>query len=371
MGERNTINVILAMLAETKGGAIVVMCHGQPAKRLRFDVLDNGAMRDVLAEHCRNVHEPGAQAKFCAIMRAFRKHTESDRWEDWLLEQLAQELGEDKDPLPSELRNLNGQPKDGALLMSSHGNVVGAAASLQHQGSHTLRKINGRGAGTRHAAGLAVTEFLGHLWNTEDCLRSPGFVLVTSDAGGMCVMLPNKVGPPTVLQVPHSRGQLEVIRELPQTPRSNTYSTYSSAANEDSESEFLVEGLDELLVAAQLSSPHRKTARRWAKKKGVVVLQEVLDHLEMFSDNLGLSIIEQKRLRKICSSREREAEMSELFPGPTDLFPGPPPASPQSTPDIGTLASTGFCSVSWSQPPGAADFAEPVSVAEAESATRF
>jgi len=64
---------------------------------------------NAISKHINRIHD---QPKvFDAVMRAFRKKTESDRWEDWLLLELAVEVGLEE--VPDYLLDLCKQPKDG------------------------------------------------------------------------------------------------------------------------------------------------------------------------------------------------------------------------------------------------------------------
>merc|ERR1712187_1069376 len=113
---------------------------------------------------------------------------------------LAVELGLEPDDLPSELMALDGQPKDGAMIMSLHGTILGATGKLRHGDScaYELIKPDGKKAGTRHAAGLGAADFMAELWRQSGNVRAPGVVLVSSDAGGVSVMLPCRDGLPEV-----------------------------------------------------------------------------------------------------------------------------------------------------------------------------
>eukprot|EP00927_Polykrikos_kofoidii_P055428 TRINITY_DN49681_c0_g1_i1.p1 TRINITY_DN49681_c0_g1~~TRINITY_DN49681_c0_g1_i1.p1 ORF type:complete len:904 (-),score=130.08 TRINITY_DN49681_c0_g1_i1:213-2924(-) len=196
MEEVETLQVVLDMLVDGKGGAVVVVCDSQPEERrdsLRYTNLSKDLL-SCFVHFGRNIHSD--RQAVMAFLRAFREHTNSDKWESWLIEKLSRELG-CTEVLPI-LRVLEKQPKDGALVIDFKGNIQGAAVRLRHS-DMSMYKIEGKG--TRHAAGLGVTEHFCRLWRKRGPFISspPGAVFVASDDGGLTLMLPTLQGFPEVL----------------------------------------------------------------------------------------------------------------------------------------------------------------------------
>eukprot|EP00931_Biecheleriopsis_adriatica_P020443 TRINITY_DN13661_c0_g2_i1.p1 TRINITY_DN13661_c0_g2~~TRINITY_DN13661_c0_g2_i1.p1 ORF type:complete len:314 (+),score=50.90 TRINITY_DN13661_c0_g2_i1:410-1351(+) len=203
----DTFQLIFDIMVSEPGGAIAVVgqkedfASSDDSDGLVFEVLDGGLFLKVLRRFSANILEQ--RETFTALMRAFRRHTATDKWEAWLLKELGDDLAfETNDSgVPQGLGRLNGQPKDGALVLGLQGTVLAAVAKLRHNGSFHLVKEDGAGAGTRHAGGLGVAEWMGQ---RGIC----GIVFVASDSGTVSVMLPCGLEAPRVLQVVNSKPSL-------------------------------------------------------------------------------------------------------------------------------------------------------------------
>eukprot|EP00931_Biecheleriopsis_adriatica_P020434 TRINITY_DN13661_c0_g1_i1.p1 TRINITY_DN13661_c0_g1~~TRINITY_DN13661_c0_g1_i1.p1 ORF type:complete len:726 (+),score=144.48 TRINITY_DN13661_c0_g1_i1:347-2524(+) len=196
----HTFELVFDALMSEPGGAIVVV--GQKAglrsldgDGLVFEELDGGRFLQVLRRFSGHILKH--MERFKALMRAFQRHTNSDKWETGLLKELGDDLALEANDssVPRALDKLNGQPKDGAIVLGLEGTVLAAVVKLCHNGSFRLVKENGKGAGTKHAAGLGVAEWMGRRGFL-------GVVFVKSDSGTVSVMLPCGLEAPQVLQVP-------------------------------------------------------------------------------------------------------------------------------------------------------------------------
>jgi len=202
--ENTTVDAVFELLKTQSGGALIVVCHAAVATAIRANALDGGRFWKVFSAFAPNVHDP----PFGHLLSAFRQHTASDRWEGPLVRQLACNLGLAADDLPLELQALVRQPKDGAIIMSLHGKVMGATQRLlpslidgDSGPACKLIKPDGSEAGTRHGSALDMVQEFGIRWRKSSSVRAPGFVVTCSDAGGFCVMIPNRSGTPDVLHV--------------------------------------------------------------------------------------------------------------------------------------------------------------------------
>eukprot|EP00401_Gymnodinium_catenatum_P038045 CAMPEP_0117473482 /NCGR_PEP_ID=MMETSP0784-20121206/8794_1 /TAXON_ID=39447 /ORGANISM="" /LENGTH=722 /DNA_ID=CAMNT_0005267683 /DNA_START=57 /DNA_END=2225 /DNA_ORIENTATION=- len=184
---RDTLITVAEMLANGMGGVIIAVVDGYLWNRIKFNHLDDGHLTRCFDQVATNMLEQ--RTSFECLLDAFSAHGGSDRWQQRELEQLVQKLPEAAEPLAK----LEGNPKDGAFVVSWKGTVMGAAGHLKyHSERWQLLKTNGKLAGTRHNSSLAFAEWLG----SEGFL---GAVFVRSDDGGVHAFLPRRTGPPSVL----------------------------------------------------------------------------------------------------------------------------------------------------------------------------
>lgn len=255
------------LLLNTSGGQVIVVLDKDRRHELPFNTLDGRRMLRLMQDEVGSRGLIKKAKRFTAIMNVFSAHTQTDRWTEGLVHDLANKLGYEsawKAPLqaPHELAvkdrvffhqaesdpstptwlvvgtagtvekiekqggevevNWDGQaaysvpwnclrvrpltrliepmpqPKDGAIILSSHGSVLAAAAHLKWvappgQGLQLLR-ADGTRAGTRHAAALATAQFLGR----EKIL---GIVMVRSDQGAVHVFVPQEFGNPLIWHI--------------------------------------------------------------------------------------------------------------------------------------------------------------------------
>ena len=119
------------------------------------------------------------------LLHSFCTHSETDHWEQSLLEQLARNFGDRSPEMLKEFAALRMQPKDGAFVLSCSGTVLAAAAHLKFVPQHyQLCKADGTQFGTRHAAALATAEWM-RLKGVN------GTVFVRSDVSGVHVIMPH------------------------------------------------------------------------------------------------------------------------------------------------------------------------------------
>lgn len=183
---RTTIQEVTRILAKGTGGAIVAVVDGHLHDTLRFNHLDNGHLTSAFQAVASNLHEK--RETFVALLDKFSEHSARDSWEHAELEELA----EDFPDAAAHLGNLEGQPKDGAIVLSRKGNVMGAAGHLKYSSERfQLCKATGKQAGTRHNSSLAFAEWLGT--NTHF-----GVIFVRSDDGGVHCILPRGLAVPQV-----------------------------------------------------------------------------------------------------------------------------------------------------------------------------
>lgn len=182
---RKTLLDTVEMLAGGCGGVILAIVDKDLVKDLQVAYLDNGLLMMLCRQVCANIHDEGAN--FEALLRHFCMHSSTDRWQQHELESLAGYLPKAAAPF---LAPLEGNPKDGAFIFSHSGTVVAAAGHLRYSSElYQLLRADGRSCGTRHAAALALAEWLG----TSSCL---GAVFVRSDAGGVHAIVPQGMGVP-------------------------------------------------------------------------------------------------------------------------------------------------------------------------------
>ena len=177
-GYHTTLTTVLDLLRgpEVHGGAIFVIVDKEHKNDLKISTLDN----DCLYRFCRMNTVRVTNKLFQHLLHAFCTPSKTDRWEQSLLDKLAEQCGKS-----SELAALEAHPKDGAFVLSHNGTVLAAAAKLEFLPQHyQLRKANGMWFGTRHSAALATAE-----WMRSKNVN--GVVFVRSNAGGVHVMFPH------------------------------------------------------------------------------------------------------------------------------------------------------------------------------------
>jgi len=182
---RLTLESCIGVLAAGVGGVILAVVDRDVVKDVQFAYLDGGLLKDLCRKVAENIHEhPG---NFQALLTGFCAHSCTDRWQQPELEGLAKSLPQDSTEC---LALLEGNPKDGAFILSHGGTVVAAAGHLRYSSdSWQLIRADGRSCGTRHAAALALAEWLG-------TMGFPGAVFVRSDGGGVHVLIPEGPGEP-------------------------------------------------------------------------------------------------------------------------------------------------------------------------------
>ena len=178
-GYHTTLTTVLDLLTgpEVHGGAIFVIVDKEHKNDLEILISDNNC----LYRFCRMNTVRVTNKLFQHLLHAFCTPSKSDRWEQSLLDKLAEQCGKSS----SELAALEAKPKDGAFVLSHNGTVLAAAAKLEVLSQHyQLCKANGMQFGTRHSAALATAE-----WMRSENVN--GVVFVRSDAGGVHVMFPH------------------------------------------------------------------------------------------------------------------------------------------------------------------------------------
>lgn len=181
------------LLRSGRGGCIVVIVSSAELQ-LRVSSVDNGRLRLCLQQLCVNIHDQA----FEDILLEFRKVSGRDRWTREAVERLVSRLGAGGEAR-SCLGALCNEPKDGAFVVGLDGKVLAAAARLRHcDCSGQLLLAGGHSVGTRHEAALGVVQEMGESWRGG---RAPGAVLVASDSGHLCVMIPQRQAAPKVFQV--------------------------------------------------------------------------------------------------------------------------------------------------------------------------
>jgi hypothetical protein len=209
----NTIVTVADLLADGIGGMIVVVLHSHlwtTGQRLAIDTLDGGLHTDIFRKLIRNIHDQ--RDVFKNLLSALTAHSASDRWEHDGIEDLASSFPEAADLVGK----LEGQPKDGAILLDHEGGIRGVCCHLKYQSARfQLVKHNGKSAGTRHASALGMAEWLG-----SSDPRFPGVVFARSDGGGGHAFLPRNIEPraPLILHfktwmVPTQEDMLRMFKE--------------------------------------------------------------------------------------------------------------------------------------------------------------
>ena len=163
------------------GGVVFVVIDKERKDDLQISSLDNGHLTQLCQCRAKSVHE----SLFKDLLDSFCTRSETDRWEQSLLEPLARSFSAKSPEMLKEFSDLKMQPKDGAFVLSCSGTVLAAAAHLKFVPQHyKLCKPDGTCFGTHHAAALATAE-----WMRMKGVN--GNVFVRSDAGGVHVILPH------------------------------------------------------------------------------------------------------------------------------------------------------------------------------------
>lgn len=199
---RKTITASAEILAKGMGGAIIAVIDG--AFKINFSHLDNGHLTEAFKAVARSLHDH--KNNFVTLLSKYSEHSTSDRW-------VHDELAELADDLPAAahiLANLEGHPKDGAIVISKKGNLMGAAGHLKYTSERwQLCKSDGKAAGTRHNSSLALAEWLG----ANDQF---GVIFVRSDDGGVHAILPRADWQPEVYHFDSLRptSQAEMLEQF-------------------------------------------------------------------------------------------------------------------------------------------------------------
>jgi len=208
---RKTLQDCLDLLAGGFGGLILAIVDTALVPELQLSLLDNGLLMNLCMEVCPSIEED--METFEAVLRQFCAHNCSDRWSQHELEALAVNLEGKTADVASLLGPLEGNPKDGAFILSHSGQIAAAGALLRYSSTkYQLLRADGASCGTRHAAALALAEWIG----TTAC---SGAVFVRSDGGGVHAMLPQRGGgPPCVvhfegLKHPTQEDMLRMFRD--------------------------------------------------------------------------------------------------------------------------------------------------------------
>ena len=189
-----------------RGGVVFVVLDKKHKNDLQILSLDNGLLTQLCQCRAKSVHEP----LFMPLLHSFCIHSETDRWEQSLLEQLARNFSDRSPEMLKEFSALDMQPKDGAFVLSCSGTVLAAAAHLKFVPLHyKLCKPDGTCFGTRHAAALATAE-----WMRMKGVN--GNVFVRSDAGGVHVILPHGQTLSEIQKCPSGPWVTEDEQNLPQ-----------------------------------------------------------------------------------------------------------------------------------------------------------
>lgn len=188
------------------GGVVFVVLDKKYKNDLQILSLDNGLLTQLCQCLAKSVHEP----LFMPLLHSICIHSDTDRWEQPLLEQLARNFSDRSPEMLKEFSALEMQPKDGAFVLSCSGTVLAAAAHLKFVPLHyKLCKPDGTCFGTRHAAALATAE-----WMRMKGVN--GNVFVRSDAGGVHVILPHGQTSSEIQKCPSGPWVTEDGQNLPQ-----------------------------------------------------------------------------------------------------------------------------------------------------------
>jgi hypothetical protein len=192
---RDTLTKVVDMLAAGCGGTVIIVLHdklieehAKSKKRLSLSTLDTGIHTTFFRTVAKNVRTE--QHNFDLLLEGLTAHNESDRWEPQELERLMEHFGH-MENVPDMIKGLEGQPKDGAILLNHQGTVKGAALYMKYPSNnlqlmkHTPKGISA--AGTRHNSSLGFAEWLGLKGLPKKC---PGAIFVRSDGGGAHMFFP-------------------------------------------------------------------------------------------------------------------------------------------------------------------------------------
>jgi len=196
---------LLDLLLSKRGGMLLAVVS-KLIKRLDLDfaLVDSGRLQECFNKVGRNYFNQ--QQNFTALLQAIRQHTDRDRWEQQHIDALGQQCepngSVDDASIQALIQALADQPKDGAVLMSLGGTVMasGAKLRLDEWSQYDLKKSDGSGAGCRHAAGIALVEYM-------QCQQVLGVVFCASDSGSVSVMFPAEdiEDPPLVYELDSKR----------------------------------------------------------------------------------------------------------------------------------------------------------------------
>ena len=130
----STLNRVVNLLTSTSvhGGVVFVVLDKKHKDDLQILSLDNGFLTQLCRCQAKSVHKP----LFMHLLHSFCTHSETDRWEQSLLEQLARNFGDRSPEMLKEFAALRMQPKDGAFVLSCSGTVLAAAAHLKFVPQH-------------------------------------------------------------------------------------------------------------------------------------------------------------------------------------------------------------------------------------------
>jgi len=212
-----TLRQCTEVLAQGIGGALIVVLHDDIIRRhiIDFNCLDGGILHRAMESIVSNINEqPDA---FKTILEVLSAHTDSDRWEQENLVKLVEALPD----AAGVIGSLEGQPKDGAILISHLGVIHGATLQIKAAGSKKaiLQKANGTAAGTRHNSSLSAAFWLSEGASVKELnLQCPGIVFTRSDAGGAHCFIPGSQSgePPSVLhfETIHHLSQKEMLNHF-------------------------------------------------------------------------------------------------------------------------------------------------------------
>jgi hypothetical protein len=190
------LNALLYMLKSGSGGITFVNIDHHEVKRLPHSKID-----DALTRFLRGV-APSLQSNpsnFQAVLEGFCKHTPEDRWDTQSLEYVASRIRLSSSQL-SDLMKLEGQPQDGAWVLSLRGRLLVAGVKLFPPSAWNFCCSGEKKVGLRHTAALNTAAWLG-----DNGVEGMVFVRSSSSNGSepdVHVILPNgPEAPPIVLSI--------------------------------------------------------------------------------------------------------------------------------------------------------------------------
>lgn len=218
---QKTVSKVAELLRKGEGGAIVALVEGHLWDSISFDHLDGGHLTDLFKAVAPSVHDQrtgNISATFKHVFTKFAAHSHSDRWGEEDLADLRFSLKEQQKDADEYVRLLQGMPKDGAVVISLKGHVMGAAGHLKYSSAKwQLQKPDGTFAGTRHNSSLAFAEWIGTRPGEEPG-GSVAYIFIRSDDGGVHVIVPQSAAEPLVYHFENVRPasqkeMLELFRE--------------------------------------------------------------------------------------------------------------------------------------------------------------